>query len=127
MRCGSCRTARPGIAKAVRQAAVDANSNYLAAAEIWNALAERRREAQAKSCGGIAYWHTKDYARSAELAAEAAKLYAEVAEDVLSAKATYLQGTALLEIPGSDADRGSRYAVALDRRSRAGGGRPRVG
>lgn len=109
-------------------AAVDANSNYLAAAEIWNALAERRREAQAKySAAMIAYWHTKDYARSAELAAEAAKLYAEVAEDVLSAKATYLQGTALLEIPGSDADRGSRYAVALARFTQAAADQARLG
>ena len=93
---------------------VAANNDYLAAADIWGALAQPRREAQARfSAAMIAYWHAKDYPRSAELAAEAAKLHADLGDEAPAAKASYLQGTALIEIPGSDTDKESQYARAL--------------
>jgi CHAT domain-containing protein len=105
-----------------------AASNYSAAAEFWKALAQPQREAQAKfSAAMIAYWYSKDYPGSAELAAEAAQLYADVGDEAAAAKASYLQGTALIEIPGSDADTEAHYAHALDLFTRAAAAQARLG
>jgi len=93
---------------------VAAADHYLDAAQIWNGLAQQRREAEAKfSAAMLAYWQIKDYSACAELAAGAAKIYAELSDGASAAKASYLQGTALIEIPGSDAQRESNYARAL--------------
>jgi CHAT domain-containing protein/tetratricopeptide (TPR) repeat protein len=93
---------------------VAATADYLAAAEFWSALTQPRREAQAKfSAATIAYRHTRDRPRAAELAAEAAKLYLDVGDEALSANANYLQAKALVDMPGSAADKESQYARAL--------------
>jgi CHAT domain-containing protein/tetratricopeptide (TPR) repeat protein len=93
---------------------IAATNDYLAAAEFFRSLAQPRREAEAKfSAAMIGYLHTKDYSHSAELAAEAAKLYAGLGDEAPAAKASHQQAKALIEIPGSDAERESHYARAL--------------
>jgi tetratricopeptide (TPR) repeat protein len=107
---------------------VAASDDYVAAAELWRALAQSSREAQAKFAAAmIAYWNTKDRRLSAELAAEAAKLYADSGDEAPAAKATFLQGSALIEIPGSDADRDSHYARALTLLTEAAAVQARLG
>ena len=107
---------------------IAASNDYLAAAEIFKALPQPRREAQAKfSAAMIAYSHTKDYTRAAELAAEAAELYDGVGDEARAAKARYLQGKALTDIPGSTADKESRYTHALALYAEAGAVQTRLG
>jgi len=97
-----------------QEASLAASNHYLTAAETWKALAQPRREAQAKfAVAMIAYWHSKDYPASAEFAAEAARLYSKIGDEAPAAKASFLQATALIEIPGSPAERESRYTQAL--------------
>jgi CHAT domain-containing protein len=93
---------------------VAANDDYLAAAELWRALTQPRREAQAMlSAALIAYWHTRNRPRAAELAAEAAKLYADFGDEGLAARANHLQGKALVDMPGSADEKESHYTRAL--------------
>jgi CHAT domain-containing protein/tetratricopeptide (TPR) repeat protein len=97
-----------------QEASVVATNNYLAAAEIWKALSQPQREAQAKySAAWIAHLRTKDRPRAAELAAEAAKLYADHGDEALAAKAINLQATAIVNLPGSAEDKESQYTRAL--------------
>jgi CHAT domain-containing protein len=107
---------------------VAASNDYLAAAEMWRTLAQPRREAEAKfSAAMIAYWNTKDRPRSAELAADAAKLYDDLGEEPLAAKARYLQGTALIEVRGSAPDKEALYTRALGLFTQAAAVQARVG
>jgi CHAT domain-containing protein/tetratricopeptide (TPR) repeat protein len=93
---------------------IAATDDYLGAAEIWRTLAQPRREAQAKfSAATIAHFDIKDRPRAAELAAEAAQLYADLGDEAPAAKATSLQATALRETPGSAADKEAHYARAV--------------
>jgi hypothetical protein len=79
---------------------VAASDDYLAAAELWRALTQPQREAQAKlSAAMIAYWHTRNRPRAAELAAEAAKLSA-FGDEGLAARASHLQGRRSSTCPG---------------------------
>jgi len=109
-------------------ASVAATSDYLAAAEFWKQLAQPRREAQAKfSAAWIAHDRTKDRPRAAELAAEAAKLYADLGDEAPAAKAINLQATAIMNFPGSAEDKESHYARALTLYAQAAAIQTRLG
>ena len=93
---------------------VAATNDYLAAAEIWKALTQPRREAEARFAAAmIAYLNTKDRPRSVEFAAQAAKLYSALGDEARAAKASYLEGQSLVDGPGSAADKELQYARAL--------------
>ena len=93
---------------------VAASDDYLAATELWRALTQPWREAQAEfSAATIVYRHIRDRPRSAELAAEAAKLYAALGDEALAAKANYLQAKAFVDMPGSASEKESQYTRAL--------------
>ena len=107
---------------------VAATNAYLAATEIWRALAQPQREAQAKfSAAWIAHARTKDRPRAAELAAEAAKLYADLGDEAPAAKAINLQATAIMNFPGSAEDKESHYARALTLYTQAAAIQTRLG
>lgn len=109
-------------------ASVAATDDYVAAAEFWKQLAQPRREAQAKfSAAWIAHSRTKDYPRAAELAAEAAKLYADLGDEAPAAKAINLQATAIMNFPGSAEDKESHYARALTLYTQAAAIQTRLG
>ena len=93
---------------------IAATNNYMDAAQVWKELMQPRRQAQAKySAAMIAYLNTKDRPHAVELAAEAAKLYSDLGDPARAAKANFLQGQALIEIPGSTADKEAQYERAL--------------
>jgi len=93
---------------------VTASSKYVAAAEMWKMLDQPRREAEATySAAMIAWLRTRDRPRSAELAAQAAQLYVELADEAAAANANSLQARALRAMPGSVADKETHYARAL--------------
>jgi len=105
-----------------------ATADYLAAAELWKKLGQTRREAEAKFCAAMLdYWRAKDYARSGELAAEAAKLYSQSGDEALFAKASYLEGTALIETAEEDKDPDSQRARALTLFTQAAAAQTRLG
>ena len=105
-----------------------ATNDYVDAAEIWKLLSQPRREAQAKfSAAMIAHSSTKDRPRSVELAAEAAKLYADLGDEAPAAKAIYLQARRSSTCPGSAEDKESQYARALTLYTQAAAIQTRLG
>jgi CHAT domain-containing protein/tetratricopeptide (TPR) repeat protein len=75
----------------------EALAAYADAAEHWLRLGSTREHAQTLYSVATLHYDRSDWTRSAELAAAAADLYAELGEDALRANARHLQAAALIE------------------------------
>lgn len=81
-----------------RDSSLQALAAYRDAASIFRALGRKREHAQSLySVAMLEYWAAYDWARSADVAAETAEIYAELALETLSANAKSLQAAALIE------------------------------
>lgn len=71
---------------------------YAGAAALWRELGRREEQAHAVfSAATLQYWQLYDWDAAAELASDAAALYAELGDAALAANAVHLQAAALVE------------------------------